>query len=112
MRDVELLLLKLRAEVDRDTFEAAVLQHEEDEERRAEERKLKREADANKKRADAARDNNNAAPAPATLRCTKCKKDKARGCFRKAWYDHGSKTKRNQFAVCIECEVTPCVIPQ
>ena len=104
--------MKLRREVDRDTFEAAVQQHEEDEERRAEERKLKREADANKKRADAARDNKNAAPAPATLRCIKCGKDKARDCFRKTWYDHGSKRKRNDFAVCIECEVTPCVMPQ
>ncbi len=105
--------MKLRAKVDRDTFEAAVRQHEEDEERRAEERKMQREADANKKRADAARDNKIAAPAPATLRCTgKCGKDKARDCFRKTWYDHSSKTKRNHFAVCIECEVTPFVMPQ
>ena len=106
-------MMKLDGKVDRDTFEAAVQQHVEEEERRAEERKLQREADANKKRARAARDNNNAAPAPATLRCTgKCGKDKARDCFRKTWYDHGSKRKRNDFAVCIECEVTPCVMPQ
>ena len=71
LRDVELLLMKLGG-MDRDSFESAVQQHEADEERRAEERKVQREAEANKKRARAARGNNNAASA-AIVRCTRCR---------------------------------------
>ena len=95
--------MKLRREVDRDTFEAAVRQHEEDEERRAEERKMQREADANKKRAHAARDNKNAAPA-ASVRCIRCKKWKAQDCYEDTRFHHDNKKRRNdRKMVCFEC---------